>query len=291
MQLIFYRVLIYFSRFLGEWFFNLCSRMVAAGYFILFPRRVGVSVDFYRSLYPRRSVLYCLLCTWRQYQNFTTVFLDRVRAQQAADITYTHDGGGHLDRVIASGQGGIILMSHLGNWEVASYLLNRQWQGVNLLLYMGKRQKEAIERSQKQELAASGITIVAIDQEGGSPFDIVEGLRFLKQGGLVAMAGDVIWKPGQRSVTVPFLGRAAELPATPHILALTAQVPLLVFFSFRTAKQRYHFSFSEPIDFPAKDRRERDAAIRRSALAYAELLEAALRSHPFEWYHFTRFLI
>lgn len=291
MQLWFYRSLIFFSNILGEWFFHLFSRLVAAGFFFLFPRRVAVSVDFYRSLYPGRSRWAYLSCAWRQYQNFTTVFLDRVRVQQTADITYTHRGGEHLERVLASGQGGIILMSHLGNWEVASHLLNRQWPGVNLLIYMGRRQKEEIERFQKQELAESGITIVAIDAESGSPFDIVEGLRFLKKGGLVAMAGDVVWKTGQRSVTVPFLGRTAKLPVTPHVLALTAQVPLLVFFSFRTGKNTYHFSFSRPITFPAADRRDRDDSIRRSAVEYAGRLEQAVREHPLEWYHFNPFLI
>lgn len=291
MQLVFYRSLIFFSDILGEWFFMAVSRMVAAGYFILFPRRVAVSVDFYQALIPGKRRVYYLGCVWKQYQNFTSVFLDRVRVRQAGDIRYAYEGGKHLDAIIEGRQGGVVLMSHLGNWEVASYLLQKQWPGTDLMLYMGKRQKEEIERFQKQELSAGGINIVAVDSEGGSPFDIVDGVRFLKNGGLVAMAGDVVWKDDQRSVTVPFLGRSATFPAAPHVLALLAGVPLLVFFSFQTGKKQYAFSFSAPIRLKKEDRRKRGEEVERSVREYAVLLEAALCNHPFEWYHFTPFLV
>lgn len=290
MQLFFYRSLIFFSAILGEWFFVAVSRVVAAGYFVLFPNRVAIGVDFYRTLFPGKRRGHYLYCVWKQYQNFTSVFLDRVRVRQAEDIRYTYEGGEHLDAILRGRRGGIILMSHLGNWEVASYLLKKQWPAANLLLYMGKRQKEEIERFQKQELAEGGINIVAVDPTSGSPFDIVDGVRFLKNGGLVAMAGDVVWKEAQRSVSVPFLGRSAAFPVAPHALALLADAPMVVFFSFQTGRKQYSFSFSAPIRLEKKDRRKRDEALKRSVQAYAALLEAALRSHPFEWYHFTPFV-
>ena len=158
-----------------------------------------------------------------------------------------------------------------------------------MMLYMGRRQKEAIEQFQKEQLRAEGLRIVAVDPEEGSPFDIVEGLRFIKQGGLVAMAGDLLWKSGQRSVTVSFLGHRVDLPVAPYVVALTTGAPLLVFFSFRTGRQTYHFSFSAPI-FLDPRREKRTEAVQQAAQQYARMLEEALRRHPFEWYHFDAFL-
>jgi predicted LPLAT superfamily acyltransferase len=40
----------------------------------------------------------------------------------------------------------------------------------------------------------------------------------------------------------------------------------------------------------AQGRKDRQAAIRKAAQAYAELLEDAVRHHPFEWYHFEPFI-
>ena len=73
---------------------------------------------------------------------------------------------------------------------------------LRLLLYMGIRHKEQIEGMQKESIRESGIRIVAADREGGSPFDMVESIRFLKSGGLVSMTGDMLWKEDQRAISV-----------------------------------------------------------------------------------------
>jgi len=104
------------------------------------------------------------------------------------------------------------------------------------------------------------------------------------------MAGDIVWRDDQRKVPVKFLGHNAYLPEAPFVFALVSGAPLLVFFAFRTGKNSYHFSLSEPIILPPVSRGERPAAIGRAAQQYAELLEQSLRQHPFEWYHFDRFL-
>lgn len=157
-------------------------------------------------------------------------------------------------------------------------------------LYMGMKEKEGVERLQKDQLRRSGITIIAADKENSSPFTAVAGIRFLQSGGLVSMAGDIVWRSDQRKVHVTFLGHDAYLPEAPFIFALVAGAPLLVFFVFRTGESSYHFTLSEPIAIQPTSRQARPAAIARAAQQYADLLEQSLRRHPFEWYHFDRFI-
>ena len=57
---------------------------------------------------------------------------------------------------------------------------------------MGAKHKEQIERIQKESLCHRGIKIIALDQNSDSPFDILEGINFLKSGGFVSITGDVI---------------------------------------------------------------------------------------------------
>ncbi len=181
-------------------------------------------------------------------------------------------------------------MSHIGNWEVAAHLLKRELQDVRLLLYMGVKHKEQIEGVQKESLVQSGIRIVAVDEDGGSPMDIVEGIKFIESGGVVSLTGDVVWKRDQRTIPVKFLGHEVLLPQTPHLFALLSGAPMFIFFAFRTGKNKYHFTMSEPICLTPTSRSERDAAIRQSAQRYADTLETMVRNYPLQWYHFKSFL-
>jgi len=184
----------------------------------------------------------------------------------------------------------VLLMSHLGNWEMAAHLLKKQKHEARMLLYMGVKEKEGVENIQKEKLRATGITIIGVEQEGGSPFSAVEGIKTLRDGGLVSMSGDIIRQHDQQTVTVPFLGHEVRLPKAPYVFALISGAPLFAFFAFRTGKNRYHFSLTGPITIPPHDRNNRQQAIAAAASQYAGLLEQAVRQHPCQWYHFERFL-
>lgn len=287
---LFYRCMALASRIFGSWLFSFVAKGIAAGYFLFSPRRVGVSMHFYRALFPHRSRAYHLQCAWKQFLNFTSVYLDRLLLNEFDKITCTHTGWEHVETALDHNIGGIILMSHLGNWEIAAHFMQRRSAHLRLILYMGMRAKAEIERLQKEELLRKGIRIVAVEKDSGAPFDLIEGLNFIQSGGLISMTADKLWHSSQRSVPVAFLGHEVRLPETPHLLAMLAGVPLFVFFSRRTGPGRYDLSIAEPIYVAKVSRRERAAAIRRSAQTYADLLAHNLRENPLEWYHFEAFL-
>jgi len=282
-----YRLLVRLSDLGGAWILVLASRCIAAGYF-LFSGLAPESRRLYGALYPDRGSAYHLWCAFRQYQNFTSIHLDRFLSRDA-ETTFTSRGWDKLEAVI-NRQGGVLIMSHLGNWEMAASLLRRQKEDLKLLLYMGVKEKEGVERMQKQDLRSAGVTIIGADQEGGSPFSAVEGIRFLQGGGLVSMTGDILWRTDQRKVRVSFLGRTAFLPEAPYVFALVSGAPLFAFFAFRTGTNSYRFTASGPIEVRSRSREDRDDVIARAAQQYADLLEENLRRHPFEWYHFDRFI-
>ncbi|MDD4273688.1 MAG: lysophospholipid acyltransferase family protein [Desulfobacter postgatei] len=291
MKALTYKVLIVLSRGLGPWIFTLVSRIIAAGYFFIFPGRAAVSAGFYSALFPGKGRLFHWQCVWRQYQNFTTVFMDRIRPGEQDNISFTSTGWQGFEEALDNGRGAIVLMSHMGNWDVAASLMAKKRKDLKLLLYMGSKAKEQIESVQKQELNDKGIRIVAVEPSGGSPLDVVEGIRFLKSGGVVSLTGDKLWHPDQRSVSVPFLGKTARIPEFPHVFALLSKAPLFVFFTFRTAPGTYRFMFSDPIRIACPSREERSCAVAESARVYAGMLEKTLREHPYEWYHFDPFLV
>ncbi|MHB8151393.1 MAG: LpxL/LpxP family acyltransferase, partial [Desulfobulbia bacterium] len=274
-----YKLLLRMTRLCGPWLLAVTARIIAAGFF-LFSGRVPESRRLYGALFPERDGLYHLWCVFKQYQNFTTIHLDRFLADRSDTASFIAHGWEKLEGVIGK-QGGILLMSHLGNWEMAARLLRQQKEDLRLLLYMGVKEKEGVERVQKEDLRRAGVTIIGVDQEGGSPFAAVEGIRFLQSGGIVSMTGDIVWRSDQRKVRVRFLGHDAYLPEAPYIFALVSGAPLFVFFAFRAGKNSYRFSLSDPIAIRPHARADRALAIGEAAQQYADLLEKMLREHPF----------
>ena len=288
-----YHALTFLSKRIGFWILRFGAWWISTAYFFLFPRRVATSVRFYGALFPERSLPYHLWCAWRQYHNFTHIYIDRFFLEQDEKLSVAREGWRYLEQAVEEGTGGILVMSHVGNWEIASRLLKHYGQGnpkMRLLLYLGQRHKEQIEREQKETLVRSGLTVIAVEPGGGSPADIVEGVKFLKAGGLVSLTGDRLWREDQRRVPVSFLGRRAFLPELPFVLALLSGAPIFVFFAYRTGTRAYRIETGPPEFIRAPDRRMRDEAIRQVAQSYADRLEALVRQYPFEWFHFEPFI-
>ncbi len=288
MKAFFHLFLVGCSRRFGNWFFTLISGGIAFGYFLLSGKTRSICIRFYKTLFPGKGTVLYLWYTWRQFQGFTHVFMDRLLPDDAG-ITYTFDGLEHLKAVLGN-TGGILLMSHMGNWEVAARLLKKDIPELDLLLYMGVRDREQIEKIQKNTVTGSGIRIIGVDEKGGSPMDIVEGIRFLKNGGVVSLTGDRIWRPEQKQVRVRFLGKPAQIPRIPYVLSLVSGAPLIIFFALRTGNRRYRFFASPPIYLDASKRQEREKEIYRAARVYADQLEKTLKAYPFQWHHFQPFL-
>jgi predicted LPLAT superfamily acyltransferase len=278
-----------FLAFLPICFYAAFARAVAGMYFCR-PAKTRASRRFYRALFPQHGGLYRFWRVFKQFQNFTTIHADRFRARFGVEPNFLSEGLERLQQSVENGQGAILLMSHLGNWEMAAWLLTRRLPTARLLLYMGEKEQEGIEKSQKDGLRRAGVKIAALGREENDPFRAVAGLRFLQAGGVVSLAGDTVWQENQRFLEVSFLVGRARLPAAPFALALASGAPVFVFFAFRIGRNRYHFRLSEAIIVKAENRAERGRVMEEAARRYAALLEQAVREHPCQWYHFDDFL-
>lgn len=285
-----YNISVLLSQTLGSWIFQTIARFIATGYFILFPDRVANSLRFYRALFPEKGRIYHLWCTWMQYQNFTRVFLDRSIFLNSGKFSYTSQGWSLLQQAQQDKTGGIILMSHVGNWEVAAHLLKKRQENLKLLLFLGTKHKEQIEKMQKDSLENSGTKIIAVDKTGGSPFLLIEAIKWMNDGGLVSLTGDIVWTEDQKVVTVDFLGKKADLPETPFMLALISGKPLFIMFSVPGGKNHLQIKAGQPMFVKADNRKNRKSAVQKAAQQYADRLAEVVHKHPFEWYHFDNFL-
>jgi KDO2-lipid IV(A) lauroyltransferase len=279
----FYDFLIFMSRVFGTWFVALFAWVVSSGFFLFRPRVTAANYSFFRSVFPEQSTCSVLGIVWNQFHHFATVFVDRVRLALGkpyhCEVVGMEDFLAHRQQ----GRGGIFLMSHFGNWEIAARLFARQ--GIPLMLHLGVKQDEQIEKKQKHDLARDGILVSqASVGAGGSPFDLLESIHLLRKGGFVSIAGDRILRDDQRRVEAEFFGRRVHVPMAPHLLAQKAGVPIFTLFTLRVKRMEYRIILSDPWFVPLTP--DREEALRASVNRYLARLEEMVRSHPEHWYRF-----
>jgi len=272
---------------LGSWVIRFVAWWIATGYFLFQPSRRASSVELYEVIFPDRSRWTYLPSAWRQFHSFAGTYADRIELYSDKRIQPSAQGREKLVEEGRRGNGGIILISHIGNYEVAVRAF--QELGLRLLLIMGEKEAKQVARDQRETLMEQGVRIHVATAEDPSPFGGLEALQFMREGGFVSLAGDLIWTDQRSLVPVKFFNRDIGLPAGPHLLALVSGAPLFTLFTFRVKRGKHHIILSSPRRVKAASRSERNAAIKASAQDYAVALEGMVRQYPFQWYIFEPF--
>jgi predicted LPLAT superfamily acyltransferase len=275
------------SLVLGSWLIRFIAWWIATGYFLFRPSRRNSSIRLYQAIFPDRRSWYYLYCAWRQFHSFAGTYADRIAMYANEEGTTPAQGREKLVEAGRRGTGGIILISHLGSYEAAARAF--QELGLRLLIIMGEKEAKHVARDQRDTLMARGVQIHVATTQEGSPFGGLEALKFIREGGFVSIAGDLVWTEQRSLVAVRFFNHDVGLPAGPHLLAFVSGAPLFTLFTFRVKKSRHRIILSSPYHVKAPSRAERNAAIQASAQAYAGALETMVRQHPFQWYVFEPF--
>jgi predicted LPLAT superfamily acyltransferase len=274
------------SLLLGSWPIRFFAWWIATGYFLFRSSRRRSSTRLYQVIFPRRSVWYYLYCTWRQFHSYAATFAERIEIDKKG-VTTSTQGRERLVEVARGGSGGIILMSHLGSFEIAAQAFQKY--KLRLLLIMGEKEAKQVARDQREALKARGIHIQVASEGEDFLFGGVEAIKFVREGGFVSVAGDLVWTEQRSRLPVTLFGHEVALPAGPHLLALVSRAPLFTMFTFRVEKGKYLIMMSPPREVKSPSRSERSATLQASAQAYASALEEMVRQHPFQWYIFEHF--
>jgi lauroyl/myristoyl acyltransferase len=282
-----HQALIRVSFLLGSWPIRFFAWWIATGYFLFRSSRRRSSIRLYQVIFPNRSGWYHLYCTWCQFHSYAATFAERTEFARKQGVTTSTQGRERLVEAARKGSGGIILMSHLGSFEIAAQAF--QELKLKLLLIMGEREAKQVARDQREAMKTRGIQIqVATDGEDFL-FGGIEAIKFVREGGFVSVAGDLVWTEQRSRLPVSLFGHEVALPAGPHLLALVSRAPLFTMFAFRAEKGKYLIMMSPPREVKSSSRSERSEALQASAQAYADALEEMVRKHPFQWYIFEPF--
>jgi predicted LPLAT superfamily acyltransferase len=287
MKAFIHHALIRASLLLGSWPIRFFAWWIATGYFLFRSSRRRSSIRLYQVVFPERSAWYHFYCTWRQFHSYAATFAERIELDRKQRVTTPVQGQENLVDVARRGSGGIILMSHLGSFEIAAHAFREL--NLRLLLLMGEKEAKQVARDQREAMKARGIHIQVAAPGEDFLFGGVEAIKFVREGGFVSVAGDLVWTEQRSRLSVSLFGHEVGLSAGPHLLALVANAPLFTMFTFRVGRGKHLIVMSPPREVKAPSRSERNAALQGSAQAYASALEEMVRQHPFQWYIFEPF--
>ena len=287
MKAFIHHALIRVSLLLGSWPIRFFAWWIATGYFLFLSSRRRSSCRLYQAIFPERSRWYYLYCTWRQFHSYAATFAERIDIDRTKGVTTLTQGKEEFAEAARRGSGGIILMSHLGSFEIAAQAFREL--RLKLLLMMGEKEAKQVARDQREAMKVRGIHIQVAAPGEDFLFGGVEAIKFVREGGFVSVAGDLVWTEQRSRLPVSLFNHEVGLSAGPHLLALVSNAPLFTMFTFRVEKGKNMIIMSPPREVKATSRSERGAALQASAQAYANDLEEMVRQHPFQYYTFEPF--
>jgi Kdo2-lipid IVA lauroyltransferase/acyltransferase len=181
-----------------------------------------------------------------------------------------------LERARARGKGVILILGHIGNWELTSRLSRYVQPNAAIAKRSWHRSLDAMTERFRAENGVG--TFWRDDRATGRNM-----LRLFKQGGTLGILIDQDISDVQ-SVFVPFFGRLAATPRAAADFALRFGAAVLVVTCHRRGPRVRDGHRLEVEEVPVHaDAPDREAEVVRITAACAAVQERAIRRHPEEW--------
>jgi KDO2-lipid IV(A) lauroyltransferase len=182
-------------------------------------------------------------------------------------------GMAHIENAIAAGNGLVLALPHLGNWDFAGAWLAGQGYTVTVVA-------EPLEPPELFEWFVEtrrrlGMRVIALSPTAGA-----EALRALRANQVVCLLCDRDLTGD--GVEVEFLGERTTLPAGPATLALRSGAPLVAVGCYFRPHGRHELRILDPIDTERKGRIRAD--VMRVTQDLADRFEDLIREQPEHWH-------
>lgn len=192
------------------------------------------------------------------------------RAARFAEIVQL-TGREHLEGLRARGGGALILMGHIGNWELMGLVAARVWKPVHVVVKsLGGSGVDAYWRSARERM---GLRLLPRDDA------LRDCIKALRRRELVALILDQNMRR-HRGIFVTFFGRPACTTPGLAYLSAVSRTPVLPVYMIREANGCHTLHIEAPIE-PPPDREQ--ATIHDYTQQYTEILERIIRAHPEQW--------
>ena len=183
----------------------------------------------------------------------------------------TFEGGEHIARALAEGNGAIILTGHFGNWELlAARIVAEGYTLQPLARRLRSKRLNALLHAYREKAGYTGI-----DRDGA----IRGALRCLKQNELLGILADVDTKID--GVFVDFFGRPAYTPYSPVAIALKTGASILPTFIIRQQDDSHRVIVEPPLVLERGGDKQHDFIT--NTQKFTTVIESYVRLYPEQW--------
>ena len=276
-----YKIFIFFFKYLGLRFAYLNLTYVVL-FFVIKCRKERNAIWFYYRQILKYGVLKSSLKIYSHFFVFAQTIVDKVAIRYGFShkFKYTFENADEAIALMSRPQGAIFLGAHIGSWEVGSHIFSKYDKTMNILMVDAEYQriKNVIEKSGEDP----GYKIIPINED--SIEAILRVKKALADGEILGIQGDR-YIDEKRKKEVEFLGRKADFPEGPFLMASKLRTPVVIYFAMRE-KMSYNFIFKyvdNKEGLSVKDYQE------KIFNEYLKLLEETVKRYPQQWFNFYSF--
>ena len=255
---------------------------LAIPFYMLFDRRgYRASYRFFRHRLGR-SRLHAFVSVYANEFRLGQVVLDRFAIYAGRHFDVDVEDMPLYEHMAAGEPGFLQVSSHVGNYEIAGYLLRAVHKRIYALVFSGETETVMTQRARMFDRA--NIEMVPVSADMSHLYTLNNALS---DGSIVSMPGDRIFG-SQKSFACDFFGAPARFPAGPFVMAAGRSVPMLAVFVMKEAARRYRIIIRQ-VDAALDQALPSRARAQAMAEDYAAQLETVVRRYPTQWYNFYDF--
>jgi len=212
----------------------------------------------------------------RVYEHFAvgaieTLLIPRMMSRGDLDRIVKLENFHLLDEALAKGKGAIVVLAHMGNWEVGGLAVSRK--GYDLSSIARPIENPYLDAYVNRLRKSTGQEIIPKQRAVRS---MAESLKANK---ILAILADQ--NARKNGIFVPFFGRPASTVRSPALMALKYGAPILAVNSFRSGRNEYRIIMTPEIPIPKG--LDREKAVEKITADVTARLEGFVREHPEQW--------
>ena len=237
-----------------------------------------------------RQLGYCHILPLKHLWSFGVVLLDKLAVWMGhitlADVTLHNSQ--HIETLLQQKRGAILLISHLGNFEICR-ALNKRHNNMKLTVLVHTKHAPKFNEllHQYDKVDNSNLELLQVTEINTAT--AMQLSERIEQGGFIAIAGDRIAVDNpQSSNFIDFLGRPARFPRGPFILAIILKAPIISLQCIHL-KGRYHIYFDRISSAMNNTRKNREQLIQQLSEDFVALLQHYCLLAPLQWFNFYHF--
>jgi lauroyl/myristoyl acyltransferase len=192
----------------------------------------------------------------------------------AARLDANAQGTEHLDNAMAAGKGAIIVLPHMGNWDVSGLWFVER--GFPFTTVAERLEPASLYDRFVAYRESLGMEVIALTGGARPPMEVLA--ERLRAGRAICLVAD---RDLSRSgIEVQFFGEPTRMPGGPSVLAATTGAPVLpvgLWFTGDGWGHRVH----PPIEVPGSRLRDKVAA---GTQAVADVFAREIAAHPADWH-------